>query len=452
MLKREEWLNLDISKLKKVHFIGINSGFNSFCANYLLSKGVKVTASEITYAPGLTEKWIERGVLYPGSKHNAEYVTDDLDLVVFPNGPLPENPECIRAGELNIPSITIGQMTGLVSKNFKTIAVAGTQGKTTTTSLIIWMLKNALGQLPNFIVGDTILEIDSDWNYNPNSEDFVVEACEYKRQFLDRAPHPFISVITNIGFDHSDYYHDQKDYNSAFSEFLSNSINSIVIDKTADNSEPVLRDAKLTSDIRIVDTSEIAQGCLNIDTPLYGEHNRQNLLRACGVADVLNIPVDLSDFPGIASRFEFKGITKNGMPVYLDYAHNPKKIEGCLAGVRDKYGDDKKVILVWQPHSFERLASFKKEFAESIYNADIVLIPNVFVPTRERGIYDHLISTDEFVKYLQGENPDIDVRYTKNFENTVNILQNEEFGEEYVTVLASAGDLKNILPELNLEK
>ena len=121
--------------MKKVHSIGITSGFNSFCAEYLLKLGVKVTASELNQTPGLSEKWIDRGVLYPGAYHDAKYITEDLDLVVFPNGPIPGNPECARAEELNIPSITLGQLTGLVTKEFKVIAIAGTHGKTTTHSI-----------------------------------------------------------------------------------------------------------------------------------------------------------------------------------------------------------------------------------------------------------------------------------------------------------------------------
>lgn len=450
MLKREEWLNLDISKLKKVHFIGINSGFNSFCANYLIEKGVDVTASEITMIPRVSERWVERGILYPGFTHSADYITGDLDLVVYPNGPIPGNPECERTEELSIPTITIGQMTGLIGKNFKVIAIAGTHGKTTTTALTIWMLKKALGELPNFIVGDIVSEIEVSWNFNPNSEYFVVEACEYKRQFLDRSPAPYTSVVTNIELDHTDYYKDQKDYNSAFGEFISNTTHAVVIDKSLENSEDVLNAVSLKDGVKILDTRDIAKKYSEIETPLFGKHNVQNILRACGVAEVLGLEVDLKDFPGIASRFESKGITENGMPVYLDYAHNPTKLEACLEGVRNKYGEKKKVVLVWQPHSFKRTAFFKEGFADCIYNANVVLIPNVFVPTRERGLYEDLITTEDFVKYLQDENPDIEIMYTKNFDKTAEIITDEKFNDDYVCVLASAGDLKNILPMLNL--
>ena len=170
------------------------------------------------------------------------------------------------------------------------------------------MLKNAFGQLPNFIVGDTILGIEKFYNFNSESEYFVVEACEYKRQFLDRAPAPYISVVTNIELDHTDYYKDIVDYSSAFSEFLSNTQKAIVIDTRLINVPEVLE--KVNSPADIVDIADIENEFKDIQAPMAGNHNKENFLRACGVAKTLGIDIDLSDFPGIASRFEYKGKTK----------------------------------------------------------------------------------------------------------------------------------------------
>lgn len=450
MLSKEEINKIDINSLKKVHLIGIVSGFNSFCANYLLEKGIKVTASEINQDSDEAREWIERGVLYKGG-HDAKYITNDIDLVIYPNGPIPGNPECERATELGVRAITIAQLTGIISRYYKVIAIAGTHGKTTTSALIVWMLKNTLG-MPNFIIGDHILGINKSWNYTKESEYLVIEACEYKRQFLYRAPTPYVSVVTNIDIDHTDYYTSQSDYNSAFEEFLSNTQHSIVIDIEGKNDLEVINKVKENKDINILNISDIRDEYLDIEVPnIFGKHNKENMLRACGVAKVLNIKADFSNFPGVSSRFEYLGNTKYGMRVFLDYAHNPQKVKSCLDGAKEEFTDEK-ILFVWQPHSHERTYSFKKEFGESISSADIVYIPNIFSPTRETEEERSMISSQEFVKYLSDMNPNIDIQYINGIQNISKEILDEKFNSSYICILASAGDLKNIIPDLNLIK
>jgi UDP-N-acetylmuramate-alanine ligase len=139
------------------------------------------------------------------------------------------------------------------------------------------------------------------------------------------------------------------------------------------------------------------------------------------------------------------------MPVYLDYAHNPKKIRACLQEAKEKY-PEKKVVFVWQPHSYERSYSFRDDFTASLNDADFVFIPNIFAPTREQDQYKDLITAESFVDYLKEKNPDKDIRYTENFEKTADILKEDNFNVDCVCVLASAGNLKDIIPLLNLSK
>lgn len=440
---------MDFKKLKKVHFIGITSGFSSFCANYLIEKGIKVTASEIDQQSDDAKKWVERGVLYEGG-HNGKYITDDLDLVVYPTGPIPGNPECEQTEKKRIPTISVAKLTGLVGKDFKVIAIAGTHGKTTTSALTVWSLYKHFQELPNFIIGDHILNIEKSWNFNPNSEYLVIEACEYKKQFLDRAPTPYISVVTNIELDHTDYYKSQKQYNNAFVEFLSNTQKAIVVDRSGINVDEVLANLG-KGDIEIVDVADMKKDCSEVTGGLKGEYNRENIQKICGVAKILKIDINIEDFPGVASRFELKGYTNNKMPVYLDYAHNPRKIAACLKGTKESF-PNKKIIFVWQPHSFERTYSFKNQFANSLKDADLVYIPNIFAPTREERRYRELITEKEFVKFLDESNGQQNIVFTENFENTANLLLKEEFNDNWVCVLASAGDLSSILPILSLKK
>jgi len=439
---------IDISNLKNVHFIGIASGFSSFCANYLINKGVKVTASEINQESESAKEWIKRGVLYEGG-HDSKYITDDLDLVVYPNGPIPGNPEYEETERKGIKSIILPKLVGEIGRDFKVIAIAGTHGKTTTSALTVWVLYKALGYLPNFIIGDNILGINKSWNYNEESEYLVIEACEYKRQFLDRAPAPYISVITNIEIDHTDYYKNQDDYNSAFSEFLSNTVGTIIIDRNGSNVEDVLKNVK--GNAKIMDCAEFREECSCVEANLIGDYNKENILRALCVGKVLGFNVDMKDFPGVASRMEYLGKTKNGMPLYMDYAHNPKKIKSCLEGVKSCF-PEKKILLVWQPHSYERTYTFKDQFAESISDLDTLYIPNIFSPGRESESDRKLIDVDSFVDILQKKNPEKEILNTVSFENTAEMINEKRFDNTWVGILASAGDLKKILNFIDLSK
>lgn len=440
---------IDIKSLKKVHFIGITSAFCSFCANYLIEKGVTVTASEINQQSEDAKRWRERGVLFEGG-HNGKYITDDLDLVVYPTGPLPGNPECEQAEKKKIPSLPVAKLTGLIGQDFKVIAIAGTHGKTTTSALTVWLLYKGFKELPNFIIGDHILDIEKSWNFNLNSEYLVIEACEYKKQFLDRAPTPYISVITNVELDHTDFYKSLEEYKDAFVEFVSNTQKAIVVDESSSNIKDVLNKIN-NSNIDILDVSKIKDEYTDVTGGLKGEYNKENVLKVCGVAKVLDIKVDIEDFPGVSSRFEFKGNTENGMPIYLDYAHNPTKVKACLRATKESF-PDKKVLFVWQPHSYERTYSFKDQFAMNIVDADVVYIPNIFAPTREERRYKELITDQGFVDFLKSKNEQKEILYTNGIENTAKLLLDPKYTNEYICVLASAGDLYKILPIINLKK
>ncbi|HOU75845.1 MAG TPA: Mur ligase family protein [Candidatus Dojkabacteria bacterium] len=410
--------------------------------------GKKVTASEYSLDQNARQKWEDLGILYKG-QHDEKFINKNIDLVIIPNGILPNNPEIEKAKDLKIPTLTLGQLTGILSKNYKTIAIAGTHGKTTTTSLIIWML-HKLDKTPNFIVGDKIMQINQEWNVNPDSKYFVVEACEYKRQFLDRAPNPFISVITNIDIDHTDYYKDQEDYNSAFVQFLSSTQEAIVIDAEKENECKVLKQIPQKN---IIEVEKYRKQAYQIKSPLVGTYNKENILKAYCTALALGfsheqIKAAFVDFPGVAKRMEFKGKTIQGSPIYLDYAHNPQKVKSCIEGVKEQF-PNKKLIFVFQPHSHERTYTFRKEFANAVKNADYLLIPNIFKPTREEEKYVKLIDSEQFVEYITRENKSTSTFHTEDFVKTVQkIKEIEKIEKDCIIVLASAGDLYKITQEL----
>lgn len=452
MLTNEEVLKINISHLKKVHFIGITAPFSSFCATFLMQKSLKLTASEINQDNEKGRYWIDKGVLYEGG-HSEKYITPDLDLVVYPNAPIPGNLECEKAAELKIPAVTVGQLTGLISLNFKTIAIAGTHGKSTTTALTTWLLHKNF-TTPNFIIGDaedSITELNKSWNYNPDSEFLIVEACEYKRQFVQRAPKPYIAVITHIDLDHTDYYKDQSDYNSAFIEFLSSAEN-IVINKNSANEKLVLRDLvaggkSAISEAHIYSTDEIKMK-FNLST-LPGNHNQENAKRAYLVGKILQIAEPkiieaIESFKGLAKRFESIGATSKGSLLFKDYAHNPEKVAAVLQGANEKF-PDREAVLVFQPHSYERTATFRNELVASLEHASVIIFTNIFSHRREPEEHKSLISEQQFFDLLRNNYPGKKVEYTMGFETLKQTLVDIDNGKQ-VFIFASAGDLLKNIP------
>ena len=445
MLSKNEIFNIDITTLKSIHMIGISSPIASFCAELLLNAGVILTASEHNQDNEQAKKWVERKVLYTGP-HSSKYINENINLVVFPNGPIPDNPECAETEKLNIPSVTLGQLLGLLTKDLKTIAIAGTHGKSTTASAIVYMLSKLDG-LPNFVVGDSsvkINEINKNYNVNSKSKYFVVEACEYKRQFLDRAPKPYISVITNIELDHTDYYSSQVEYNKAFEEFISNTTNTLIMDLSNNNCKQVYKNTNYMN--QVIDVSEYNN--VIIESGIKGSLNQRNLIRAylTGLSlgyselDILNA---LKGFTGLTSRFEYIGLSKTRANIYFDYAHNPQKVAFCLSVAKETY-PDKRIVFVFQPHSYERTNTFKQEFADSLDKADVILIPNIYSPARDK-LDSALITVDEFVKVIKKKSPNKYVLNTLDFEKTASWI-NHNTTEKDIIVMASAGNLRDILP------
>ncbi len=439
--------------IKKVHFIGITSPFCSFSATTLLNQGIRVTASEANQDSDSAKEWIAKGVLYPGP-HNAEFITDDLDLIVIPNGPIPGNPEIEKIQQTDMPYVTVPQLLGQISQNYKTIAIAGTHGKTTTTALVVWLLHKTLGT-PNFIVGDAkdrIAGIDANWQVNKQSEYLVLEACEYKRQFLDRAPHPYISVVTHIDLDHTDYYHSQEDYNSAFSEFLAPTKNRIIIDSAHKNEKSVIQ-ALPDVETRILSVTELKEKFGHLDSILVGNHNQENLLRAAGVGVALGLSESqireaLASFIGISSRFEYKGKTRKGTAIYKDFAHNPQKVAACLQGAREAF-PTKRLIALYQPHNYERTFTFQTEITEALKDADVLIIPNIY-SIRESEAERNLITAEQFVDGIRKRFPNKEIHFTNDtppYEKTLGKFI-ELDKENSLLVIMSAGDIDKIIPQL----
>lgn len=306
----------------------------------------------------------------------AENVPQDAELVVYTEAIPEDHTERVRAKELGLKTISYFEALGEVSAGKRTIAVSGTHGKTTTTGMLAKVLRDA-GASPTAIVGSIVRDFDS--NYLSGTSDwFVVEACEYKRDFLTLTPE--ILVVTNIEFDHSDYYKDLADVQHAFRSIMEKTTGAIVTDATHENIAPLL--AGLS--VPIIDYK--TEQAYNI--PLLGEFNQMNARAAASAGRTAvktisseNIQESLATFKGSWRRFEYKGKTARGADVYDDYAHHPTAVRKTIGEVRRK--TQGKIYVAFHPHLYSRTRDLFEDFVHAFVDADRVLIAPIYAAREE---------------------------------------------------------------------
>jgi len=368
----------NFDKYKKVHFIGIGGVGISAIARMFLADGKEVTGSD-AHESHVTESLQGLGIKVKigQDKNNLESGTD---LVVYTIAISEDNEEMVRAKELGIEMISYPETLAVISKNKKTIAITGTHGKTTTTSMTAKALQGT-GINPTTIVGTILKEWKSNF-LKGDSGYFLVEGCEYKRSFLNL--HPFVLVITNIEADHLDYYKDLEDIKSAFRELAVRVPEDgfVIAPLKDENVKDVLEGVRAN----LIDYTETDLGDFKIES-MPGEHNLQNAKVAVSVAKALGgdealAKSSLKDFSGVWRRFDFIGQTSNGALVYDDYAHHPTEIKSFLGGVKEKF-NDKKIIAVFGPHMLSRTKDFLEDFAKSFSGVDKVFILPIYKARNE---------------------------------------------------------------------
>ncbi|MEI6480342.1 MAG: UDP-N-acetylmuramate--L-alanine ligase [bacterium] len=384
---------IDLDKIKKVHFIGIGGIGVSAIARMLSLEGKEVTGSDASFSP-VTEELNNIGIVVKKG-HDSKNVDESTELVVRTIAVPDENPEVVEAKKLSIPVISYPEMLGIVSKDKYTIAISGTHGKTTTTAMVAKILKDN-GMDPTVIVGSMLKEERSNFIAGKGPY-LVVEACEYRRSFLNINPR--IVVITNIDEDHLDYYKDIKDIQSAFRDFADKPKKEdyVIADVLGFNVRPVISDVAA----KLVDYSCYKEMSFELGVP--GAHNKSNAAAAIAVAHVLGIPPrkaaeSLKDFKGTWRRFEYKGETSGGVKVYDDYAHHPTEIKATLAAARQMYPAGK-IVVAFQPHLFSRTKDHLHEFASAFSQVDKVLLAPIYAA---REVDDGTISS-QILKEVMGE-------------------------------------------------
>jgi len=369
-------MNLDLSKIKNVHFVGIGGIGISAIARMMLSDGKIVTGQDMQEGQVVDSLRKLGANITIGQSY--ENIPSDADLMVYTTAIITYDPEFFSKikKQKKIPFKSYPEMLGLVTNDKYTIAVSGTHGKTTTTAMIAKVLIDTLKD-PSVIVGSLLKETNSNLVIG-KSDLFIVEACEYERSFLNLKPK--ILVITNVEEDHLDYYKDIQDIESAFSELINQTENFIVCNPQEVSLQNILKNNKKA---KVVDYTEFVEKVPKLLVP--GVHNRSNAAVALAVANILNIKEEdaqksITQFSGTWRRLEKRGETKDGVIIYDDYAHHPTEISASLEALRELYPKgEKKITVLFQPHLYSRTKALFNDFAKSFKDADnIYLLPIFF--------------------------------------------------------------------------
>ena len=401
-----------------IYFIGIGGISMSGLAEILLEEGFTVSGSDM-HSSALTKQLEERGArIFYGQKY--ENITPNIDLMVYTSAIHPDNPEFVASNDLNIPVLTRAQLLGQMMKNYKTpIAISGTHGKTTTTSMVSEIL--LLADLdPTLSIGGILKTINGNIRIG-HSGYFVTEACEYTNSFLSF--YPKIGIILNVEEDHLDFFKGIEDIRHSFHLFakLLPADGTLIIGGSIPGIETITEGISCriitfgssdTFDYSAADISYDEKGCASFTLTrkgeraeryhlnVPGEHNILNALSAIALSELLAIDTGivqkaLEGFKGSERRFEYKG-TRSGVVIIDDYAHHPTEITATLKAAANY--PHKKLYCVFQPHTYTRTKAFMKDFAKALSLADEIILAKIY-PARETD--DLGISSDTLKKEIE---------------------------------------------------
>ena len=412
--------------MSKYHFIGIKGSGMSSLAQIAYDMGHIVQGSDEETYFFTQEKLEQRNI--PMFYYNEENIKEGYE-VILGNAFDDTHIECRRAKELGLKIYTYAQFLGKLLEETPSIAVTGAHGKTTTTTMTSNIFKH--NRVTSYLIGD------GTGHGEKNSDFMIAEACEYYRHFL--AYHPDYAIVTNIDFDHPDYFNDEYDMFDAFQSFVNQVKNTVVIcgdDRLASKLKPA--HAKTITygfndgndyQIKNVQTSteyskfDIYKNNTLLGTftmAIFGLHDISNATSAIALADINGISVEkiqesLDLYRPAERRFSEYKFGSN--VVVDDYAHHPSEIKATIDSARRKY-TGKQIVAIFQPHTYTRTAKFLNEFAESLLTADKVFLCPIFASVREK---EKIVGIEDLQKVTPGSEiihgeEDFD---KLNFENTV---------------------------------
>ncbi|MDO8614765.1 MAG: UDP-N-acetylmuramate--L-alanine ligase [Dehalococcoidia bacterium] len=457
---------------RRVHLVGVGGIHMSAIARILRARGHTVSGSDLHLSP-LTAKLTDIGVtVHEG--HDATNV-DDARLVVYTSAAHDDNPELAEARRRGIATIKRAEMVARLAEGKQLIAVAGTHGKTTTSSLIAYMLWRA-GLSPTFMVGGEMLDLDT--NAMPGEgPHFVVEADEYDRAFLQY--HPYIALVTNVEPDHLDIYGSFENLTDAFRRFLSQVENSGYIVACTDSPAlqailPQTVGDDVTFPVHVVSyglhadadwTAKEISPAINkveerkgidastfvvefrkqrwgvVQTRLPGVHNISNVLGAVAVGHILGLPADgirtaIAEFRGARRRFQLVG-EAGGVRVMDSYAHHPTEIRADLAAARERF-PGRRLVCLFQPHTYTRTRYLLDGFRTCFRDSDVLLIARTYAAREEPSAG---LSGEDLAREI-GQPP---TRYTGDLEESSRaVAALLRPGDVFFTI--GAGDIEHAGP------
>ena len=389
---------IDFHKPLHIHFIGIGGISMSGLAEILLGEDFVISGSDSKSSP-LTQALEKKGAtIYYGQR--ATNITDDVDVVVYTAAIHPDNPEFACAKEKGLPMLTRAELLGQIMRNYDTpVAISGTHGKTTTTSMVSHIL--LAGDCdPTISVGGILPAIGGNIRVG-NSETFVTEACEYTNSFLSFFPK--ISIILNMDADHLDFFKDIDDIRHSFRRFaeLLPADGTLIINADTPKYEDIIRDLPCNvityglehdADYQAADITYDKYGHASFSVlrngvkvgsyylKVPGIHNVSNALAAIALGHLLGLSEEviikgLGSFTGTDRRFQYKGKV-GGVTVIDDYAHHPTEIAATLKAAQ--HYPHNQVWCVFQPHTYTRTKAFFHEFAEALSHTDHLVLADIY--------------------------------------------------------------------------
>ncbi len=449
---------MNIKDYKNIYMVGIGGISMSGIAEILKKWNYNVWGSD--WAKSGQTDWLENNGIKVNIGQVSENITEDIDLVVYTAAIKEDNPELVRARELGIPTIERGDFLGEITKLFKdTIGIAGTHGKTSTTSMVSYAFLEA-NYDPSIQVGANLKVLDGNYRVG-NSDYFVIEACEYCESYLRFKQRS--AIVLNIDDDHLDYFKNIDNIKKSFEKYVSllpsdgylvlnrddercydlrNSTKAHVITVGKDNKADWYYDNVIFDDDGYPTYDAYYKGELKgrITLRVTGLHNVFNSLCCIALCNAYGIDIDivakaLLKYDGASRRLEYKGML-NGAKVYDDYGHHPTEIRATINGIKNKKYNESWVV--FEAHTYSRLAAHLKEFAESLVNFDHIIIIDIYA-AREINTYNiseedlireinklgkdaiHISDYDEVIKYLKDNVKEGDLILTLGAGNVTKI-------------------------------
>ena len=457
---------VDFNKPCHAHFIGIGGVSMSGLAEILNNSGFTVSGSDMTQS-ATTEQLQKSGIkVYIGQV--ATNITDDIDFVVYTAAIHEDNEEFVEVKKRSIPLLTRAQFLGQLMDNYKySVAVAGTHGKTTTTSMMAYITLQADTD-PTISIGGNLEAIGGNIRVG-SSQYFVTEACEYTNSYHEF--NPFVSIILNIDNDHLDFFKNLENIVRSFETFATKVVDGgalilngdmkyrdRIIDAVKDKNIKVItfgkedRNTYQAKDIRLnelgqptytlfIDGENMGEVSLSVN----GEHNAVNSLSA--IAASMYIGISLEDIKeglklchSADRRFQYKGTTAEGAMIIDDYAHHPTEIQATLKVARSVVKNE--LWVAFQPHTYSRTKAHLSSFADVLSAADHVLLADIYAA---REVDDGSVSSKDLEKELKSRG--CDAVYLGDFGNIKNYFKNNQKNNDMLITMG-AGNIDTVGTEL----